>query len=259
MPELPEVEAFKLHFDETSLNKEITGTTIHDDYVLKMDPEAFKQEMKGNTFHDSVRHGKNLFAQLDSEALLFHFGMSGTLEYFKESEKEPEYSKIIFDFQDRGFLSYISVRKLGKVKIIGEVSNYLEEKGLGPDALTVTSEKFLEVMSTKRSFAKTALMDQETIAGIGNIYSDEILFQAGIHPKLKIGHLDTEQLKQLHRETKSVLQQAMDSLTSGKDLPENFIIPHRDEDDHCPRCGAGIQRVKISSRHGYFCPNCQSK
>ncbi|MGV9197775.1 MAG: Fpg/Nei family DNA glycosylase [Promethearchaeia archaeon] len=259
MPELPDVESFRNHFDQTSLNKVVKEITIQDDYILKMDKDKFLTSIKGKTFHSSRRHGKYLFINLGGSYLLLHFGMSGNLQYYEYTEEEPEYSKIIFQFEKGHYLSIISVRKLGKVKIVDNPEKYIKENQLGPDALRISKEQFMEVMKQKRSYLKTALMDQETICGIGNIYSDEILFQSGMHPKKKINKLSDSQLEILYNNTHSVLKTAIERLITEQELPETFLIPHRDKREKCPQCGAKIKRLKVSSRHGYYCPRCQKK
>lgn len=259
MPELPDVEMFRNHFDQTSLNEVVAEVDIIDDYILKMKKDKFRDIIRGKTFQASRRHGKYLFIELNEGNLMLHFGMSGNLQHFQKKGEKPKYSKIIFQFESGNFLSVISVRKLGKVKIITDIDEYVQNKKLGPDALRIKEENFLNQMNDKRSYLKTALMDQETICGIGNIYSDEILFQAKVYPKKKINKLSNSDLANLHGHTHNVLEIAVKRLTDNKELPKHFLIPHREKGERCPQCKGGIQRFEISGRHGYYCPNCQKK
>jgi formamidopyrimidine-DNA glycosylase len=260
MPELPEVESYKKHLDKTSLNKHIKAVKIKDDYVLKMPKEEFVKGVKGKKFEGSKRHGKWLFVKLNSENLLFHFGMSGDLMYHSSPDEEPEYSKIIFEFENGGYLSYISVRKLGEVKLIKDIDDFLEEQDLGPDALEVDQEEFLEIIDNKsRSFIKSALMDQNALAGIGNEYSDEILFQAKVYPKIRVSSLSEKNLVQIFDAMNKVLKKGIETRAKNLSLPDSFIMSHRNKEGTCPVCASKIERLEISGRHGYYCPKCQSK
>ncbi|MFO8018284.1 MAG: DNA-formamidopyrimidine glycosylase family protein [Promethearchaeia archaeon] len=259
MPELPEVESFRNHFDQTSLNEGVKDVIIRNGYILKMDKNKFLKAIKGKTFQSSRRYGKYLFIGLGEGYLLLHFGMSGNLQYFEQMGDEPEYSKIIFQFESGKYLSIISIRKLGKVKIVENLDEYIKEKELGPDALRISREKFMEKMKKKRSYLKTALMDQETICGIGNIYSDEILFQARMHPKKKINKLSDSEMEGLYNNTHDVLETSVERVIAEKEIPEGFLIPHRDKEEKCPQCGSEIKRLKVSNRHGYYCPPCQKR
>lgn len=260
MPELPEVESNKIHLNQTSINKVIKDVKIKDDYVLKMPKDDFKKRVKGQKIKSSQRHGKWLFAELSSENLLLHFGMSGDLIYFKDPSDEPDYSMIIFEFEDGGYLSYISVRKLGEVKVIDDIGDFIKEQNLGPDALEVDQDEFLEVMDNKsRSYIKSALMDQNALAGIGNEYSDEILFQAKVHPKIRVSTLSEKKLNQIFDSMKEILKVAIEARAKNESLPDSFIMSHRDKKATCPICESKIERIEISGRHGYYCPECQSK
>lgn len=259
MPELPEVESYKKHLDNTSLNKIIKNVTIKDDYVLKMPKKEFKEGVKGKKIEGSKRHGKWLFVKLSSDNLLFHFGMSGDLKYYTSPNDEPEYSKIIFEFESGDYLSYISVRKLGEVKLIKDIDKYIENENLGPDALEVAHEKFLEIMDNKsRSYIKSALMDQNALAGIGNEFSDEILFQAKVYPKIRVSNLSEKKRIQIFDSMKEILKVAIEARAKNESLPDSFIMSHRNKEAICPVCESKIERIEISGRHGYYCPKCQS-
>ena len=221
---------------------------------------ACDEKLIGKKFENTLRRGKYLFLNFNSNSLLIHFAMSGNVKYFSDEEQEPKYSKIRFDFENGDFLSIISVRKLGRVEIVHDLQEYIKDNKLGPDSLELNFKEFKEIIEQKRrSFAKSALMDQKALSGIGNEYSDEILFQAGIYPKKKLSDLKDSNIKNLYQNIKEVLSTAIKVNIEGKKYPKDYLIPHRDIKDKCPKCGTTIKDLTVSSRHGFYCPKCQPK
>jgi len=161
------------------------------------------------------------------------------------------------DFKNGKSLLYISVRKLGKVFEIKNFKQFLKEKHLGKDALRIGYKEFYNSVKNKKSTVKSFLMNQHLISGIGNIYSDEILFQSKIHPLSKINHLLDEKIEVLYKNVKLVLNEMIKSKFENKPIPDNFLIPHRNKNGICPVCKNKIKYVKILSRTSYFCDNCQ--
>jgi len=258
MPELPEVETFKKYFDNTSLNKTVKDIKIRDNRILKIPEEQFIKEVKGQTFKSTLRHGKYLFVKLNSKYIVFHFGMTGDFEYFNDLNDEPIHSRILFELNNGYYLSYISMRMFGKVDLTNTVKEFLKKKRLGPDGYTMTIEEFKDTLKRRSAIAKTALMDQSIIAGIGNLYSDEILFRTKIHPKTKINLLTDAKLVDLFNNIKEVLKFGIENEGDLSIYPNNFLIPHRVLEEKCPICGTILQRYEISGRHGFFCATCQS-
>jgi formamidopyrimidine-DNA glycosylase len=219
-----------------------------------------KEQTVGRSFESTRRHGKWLFARLDGEDerfFVFHFGMTSGLKYFMDIKDEPDYTRALFHFANGYQLAYTSQRKLGELEVIDSVEGFIEEKELGPAALDpdFDLDSFKEAVASRRAMAKTTLMDQAIIAGIGNVYSDEILFQAGIHPRTKINELDEDEIETLFQTMKDVLKTAIEHQAQPDQFPEDYITAHRHEGGHCPRCGAGLEKVKVGSRHAYYCPN----
>lgn len=257
MPELAEVETFKNYFDKTSLNQKIIDIIITDKRILNTDPEKFISTLIGKQFNSTVRHGKYLFAKLNSSSVIIHFGMTGDLSYFKFIKDLPPYSKVIFKFENGNALSYISQRMFGRLDITDSIDSFLHDKKLGPDALRMTFEEFQGALKRRTTIAKTALMNQSIIAGIGNIYSDEILFQSHIHPKLKINEVSEEELKIVYQKIKNVLHYGISMAGSLESYSPDFLIPHRKKDGTCPICSNLIERYEIQGRHGFYCKKCQ--
>jgi formamidopyrimidine-DNA glycosylase len=129
---------------------------------------------------------------------------------------------------------------------------------LDPDALQISLDDFQEALSGSRASIKSALMNQQIVAGIGNVFSDEILFQAGVHPARKAGDLDEKTLKSLFKAMGKVLDKAIQAGADPDRFPKSFILSHRHGDEKCPKCSGRIKSKKISGRTAFFCPKCQS-
>lgn len=144
---------------------------------------------------------------------------------------------------------------------VRDVDAFIRGKGLGPDVLGDDFDfvAFKGALSGRRAMVKTTLMNQEIMAGIGNVYSDEILFQARLHPRVNIDDLDQETLHTLFRKLKSVLHTAIEHDANPDEFPSSFLTPHRQEGDPCPACEGQVERVKVSGRSAYYCPSCQSR
>jgi len=257
MPELPEVEIFKRYLDKTSLKHLITDIQVRDNRILNTDEIYLRKSLKGKKFESSTRHGKYLLVYLKPRYLVMHFGMSGDLEYFDKNEVPPKFSKVIIKFNNGFNLSYISIRMFGKVAIVNSIEEFIESKKLGPDAYKMTLEEFQEAVKRRSAIAKNVLLNQSFIAGIGNIYSDEILFRTKIHPKTNINSLSESKIKELFVNIKEVLEYGIKKKGDLSTYSDGLLIPHRKKEEKCPICNSDIARFEISGRHGFFCPSCQ--
>ncbi len=261
MPELPDVATFKRYIDATSLHQQISQVDVRSDKVLEGVSESdLKRAVIQLCFERTLRHGKNLFVEMEPGTWLrLHFGMTGFLQYFKRPEDEHQHSRLLFSFANGFHISYVCQRQIGRVSLIKSPDEYIERAGLGPDAVEVDLEGFKSIMAGTRGGIKSALMNQETIAGIGNIYADEILFQARINPAAGTGQLNDRLLEMLYTSVQEVLNTAIKANADPEKFPQNYIIPRREEGQECPQCGTKIQRKKINQRSAYFCPACQSR
>jgi formamidopyrimidine-DNA glycosylase len=265
MPELPDVEIFKRRLDQHGLKRRMAKVTVSDNRILAGLPVArLREALEGRRFESTRRHGKHLLARLDQNGWVsFHFGMTGELLPFEAEEAEPRYTRVRLDFADGGHLAYVNRRMLGHVGLTDDAKAFIAREKLGPDALDpdLDAEAFAAALGSARRTLKAALMDQSAVAGIGNIYADEILFQAKLHPETKLGSLTDGDRKRLFEETRRVLQTAIDHGAGSELLPERlpagFIIPQRRKGGRCPRCGTAIESFKAGGRTAYLCPNCQ--
>jgi formamidopyrimidine-DNA glycosylase len=265
MPELPDVELYKRYLDEHALRQTIDRVVVSDARILGDLPvEVFVARLTGNRFEDSRRHGKHLLVRLHRHGwLTLHFGMTGGLVCFREEADDPPFDRVRFDFKGGGHLAYVNRRMLGRVGLADDAEKFIEAEELGPDALdpAFDLQAFDRAIAGRRRDVKSVLMDQTLIAGIGNIYADEILFQARLHPKIPATSLDDRQRAELFAQIKAVLRTAIACGAGAEQflerLPEDYLLPHRDKGGKCPRCGGAIATLKSGGRTSYFCPRCQ--
>lgn len=259
MPELPDVETFRRYFDATSLGRRIETIDVRNPRILSgITPEALTAALTGRSFTGSERLGKNLLARIsDGPCLLLHFGMSGYLKSYDSPSEEPSHPRLIIGFADDRFLAYDNRRMIGRVGLVASVGDLAAEKGLGPDALAVSRDEFLARLSGFRGKIKPALMDQSFVAGVGNVYADEILFHCSINPQSRVESLTDDERELLYREMRRVLNVAVEAQADAEAMPGDFLLPHRKATGSCPRCGSHFAHAKVGGRTTYYCPRCQ--
>lgn len=261
MPELPDVETFRRYLAATSLHKKIKAVNIRSREILEYaSASQLKKGLKGKHFETTRRHGKYLGALLDSRrCLVMHFGMTGFLKYFMKIEKEPPHERLLISFANGYHLAYDCQRKLGHVSLVGSFDRYVEKKGLGPDVLAsdLDFNTFKKAVAGRRASIKSVLMNQKVMAGIGNIYSDEILFQAQIHPKIRGNQLPDKALRSLFAARRNVLQTAITHQANPEEFPRSYITRGRGSNGKCPKCQGQLTKTTVSSRTAYYCKHCQ--
>jgi formamidopyrimidine-DNA glycosylase len=235
---------------------------VNDQIILAdINARQLKTALRGRSFENTRRHGKYLFVTLDDGvSLVMHFGMTGELKYYKVEANKPEYTQMLFAFENDYHLAYVLPRKLGEIRLEQEYDAFIKRKELGPDVLKAGFDfaAFQEALSGRRAMIKSALMNQKIMAGVGNVYSDEILFQAQVHPRRKVSELEEYRLEQVFNCMKSVLETAIKYDADTEQLPQTFLLPHRKEGEACPRCDGEIEKIRVAGRSGYYCPSCQS-
>ena len=259
MPELPEVDFFMKYLESTSLHKTISEVIVRSNEVLEDVGETELENMLASKeFLSSKRHGKYLFANVSGEFwLVMHFGMTGNLKYFKDLADDPKHGRLLISFDNGYHLAYDCQRKFGKIAVTPKIEEFIDKKRLGQDALELDFQGFKEVMQKRRGGVKSTLLNQHVIAGIGNLYSDEIVFQAGVHPETKINRLGSQKLEDLFNDMQRVLKTALRNHANFGRFPESYLLRDRREGAKCPRCGGKIQALKVSGRTAYFCSNHQ--
>lgn len=259
MPELPEVESFGKYIRKTSLHKKIEVVKLTSPLVLQgITARKLTQALEGNMFEDTQRHGKFLFVELKKNGyLMLHFGLTGDLEYFRSDETPPRFAVLMLHFADGHTLAFTDSRKLGKITLVDDVEKFIEKRGYGKDALKISDDEFLKLFSKRKVAIKTALMNQKIIAGVGNEFSDEILFQCKIHPESVSNKLSEAQLRKIYKETVSILKEAVKHNAERSKLEHYFFLDNRKAGLKCPRCKGETEFKTIGGRSAYFCPSCQ--
>jgi len=265
MPELPDVEGFKRVLARNGLRKRVAQVIVNDARILgKLSARAFASRLRGASLVDVRRHGKHLMAKLDRGGwLTLHFGMTGALQFVNESGTEPPFSRVRLDFAGDGSLAYINKRMIGRVGLVQDAGDFVAAEKLGPDALDrrFNFDVFKTAVLGLKRDVKSVLMDQQILAGIGNIYSDEILFQARISPAAQIDKLAPSELKRLFAQIREVLKTAV-SCGAGSEqfverMPKGSLLPQRKKGGRCPRCRSALKVFKIGGRTAYCCAKCQ--
>lgn len=258
MPELPSLEIFKRYFDSTSLNQNIEEVIINNPEILiNINTDEVKNHLINSNFISSTRYGKYLFANLENNfKLILHFGMTGFLKYHSQKQDHTPHARISILFEGDNVLDFEDPRKFGKIGMTLDISKFIAQKKLGPDALTISPETFKKLFEKRKGIIKSLLMNQHFIAGIGNLYADEILYQSGIHPLTKAKNLKDDDLILIYENMIMVLRKAIDFQDNPRNFPSNFLLAHRYPGGECIE-GEKLETLKVGGRTTYLCPKKQ--
>lgn len=258
MPELPEVELVRRHIKAMCLKRRIDSLEVLDSAILDgVSIEQMHGELDGHEFTRAERHGKQLFLKIGKGWMTVHLGMTGNLTCMGAEHIPPRFTRLHVHFLDGGGLIYEDMRKFGSIGLARTLSSFIEERGLGPDALNIDEDEFIDRVSRHKRNIKTVLLDQSVLAGVGNLYSDEILFQCKIHPLALSSSLSTMQMQCLHREMQRILKKSIQVMTDFDRLPKDYMLKNRRPSAHCPNDHGPWQTIKINGRTTYLCPRCQ--
>lgn len=274
MPELPEVETVRRTLEAQIVGKRITEVEVYYDKMLEnISVEEFKRCLKNEKICSFFRYGKYLVFILEHVSLISHLRMEG--KYFIKEMSEPlvKHEHIVFRFSDGSTLRYHDTRKFGIMAIVKstDVTEIMEYKGLkklGEEANVSTNYQGLyDKIKNKNLPIKTLLLDQEVLAGLGNIYVDEVCFKSAIHPLTLGSDLTLEQAKLLLDNAREVLNHAIEcggttirSYTSSLGVTGRFqinLMVHTKEGSPCKVCGSTIKKIVVGGRGTYLCPHCQ--
>ncbi len=261
MPELPEVETRLQYFRRNLLGHCIERVIITAPNMIK-DPtaRAFARRLRGRCFVDASRRGKYLIIVLDDgRKLILHFGMGGDLACYKLPRERPDYTRIEFILTNSWRMAFTCPRKICRVMLVDEAEHVPALREMGPEPLgAMFSLAFLErlIEERPRRQIKPLLMDQKMIAGVGNIYADEILFEARVRPDRVASSLSREAVKRIHRAARRVLRRSIRTADQ-EEFPSDFLVSREARGALCRVCGQPIQKKTIGGRTAYFCPHCQ--
>ncbi len=261
MPELPEVETVV-----RSLTPHLTGRTIrsaefYSRRVTRGDQAEAASALAGAAIRRIRRRGKQIFFDLDRGFLYIHLGMTGKLLW---NGVPGKHARALLQL-DTGTLIYDDIRQFGRFEFFEALPHSLDRRG--PDALNIPFEDFLARLRQHRGYIKPLLLNQAFLGGLGNIYVDEILFAARIHPRASATRISKKRAKTLHEKLVEVLHLAIEHRGSsvsdyvdGAGQPGIFQQLHRvygRAGQPCPNCGSPIRRIVIAQRGTHYCPRCQ--
>ena len=260
MPELPEVETVVRSLAIHVTGAKILRAEVRSKRVTRGDFAQTEAGLNGAYIQSVRRTGKQIFLDLTTGVLYIHLGMTGKLLWNAEPGK---YTRALLEL-DRGLLTFDDIRQFGRFEYLLEVQGSLEK---GPDALTVPFEVFYSRLSRHRGAIKAVLLNQSCIAGVGNVYADEILFAAKVHPRTTIRRISRKRAEVIHTHLLEILRLSVEhrgsSISDYADTAGNsgnFQTLHKvygRAGQPCPRCGTPIRRIVVGQRGTHYCPRCQ--
>jgi formamidopyrimidine-DNA glycosylase len=258
MPELPDVEVFRRTLEASALGQSIRRVRVTDERVLDgVTPRELDRRLEGRTLSRTVRRGKVLFACAGDEWITLRFGMTAFLRAYRAPETAGDHERVIFDLRSGGHLAFDDQRMFGRVGLTPDPESFIRAHHLGPDARSIGRRAFAQRVRDHRGTIKAALMDQATVAGLGNVYTDEILFQAHLDPRTAVTSMSERELSNIHRAMRRVLERAIEAEANPRQMPRTWLTPVRGKDAHCPRCGTRLEAFAAGGRTTYACPRDQ--
>ncbi len=259
MPELPECEAARRRIANGALHRTIEGFSLGEVSHVELPSKTERARLIGTQFTRTHRHGKYIFAGSNNGPWLhIHLGMAGSIRVTDAGDDLPDYVRFSVNFEGGNQLHFRDPRKFGLVRLIDSVEDFIAEKDLGPDALEIGDNAFAETIGKSRGAIKSALLSQKKLAGVGNLWADEALYQTGIDPERKGDTLTSDQVRELYKSVRSILQAVVDTDATYSKLPEDWLIHHRADGDDCTRCDGTITKKTVGGRTSYHCPGHQA-
>lgn len=275
MPELPEVETVKRTLNQLIIGKTIDRVTVKLPRIIQRpdDAEQFSAMLAGRTFQAVERRGKFLRFLLDGLVMLSHLRMEGRYGVFASTDPIEKHTHVIFHFTDGTDLRYRDVRQFGTMHLFEPGEEWMEKPlsklGLEPLDPSFTFEAFQKALSNRSTKIKPVLLNQEVIAGLGNIYVDEALFRARLHPETPVKDIEEKQLRKLHEAIIDTLQEAVaqggssvKSYVNGQGemgMFQQSLQVYGRKAKPCVQCGTLIERIVVGGRGTHYCPSCQHK
>ena len=273
MPELPEVETVRRGLEKLILGKKIVSLDIRYPKMIKTDLDQFQKELPGQVVKSMGRRGKYLLFYLTDKVLISHLRMEGKYFYYPDQVPERKHAHVLIHFEDGGTLVYEDVRKFGTMELLAPelLEAYFLSKKLGPEPTEqdFDLEIFRGALKKSKKPIKSHLLDQTLVAGLGNIYVDEVLWRAKVHPSRTSNSLSAQEARKVHDQTMEVLGQAVEKGGStirtytnafGEDgTMQEFHQVYDKTGEACSRCGSIIEKIQLGGRGTHFCPKCQRR
>jgi len=269
MPELPEVETIARQIRKQYLGSRLNQVTAQPSIIFRnIDAAQFAVLLQDKRLLEVKRCGKFLYWKVGDVYPVFHLGMSGIFISEKSRSLYPQHIHISIQFEDGSTLFFQDVRKFSKISLFKKPPRF-PQLGIDVAGEKFTLNNFKKLLNLTNVTTKSLLMDQRRMAGIGNIYANEILFDAGIHPARPAGDLTNGEIEKLYRSVNKVIQQAIERFgtsytayltvegTPGDN--QNFLKVYQKNGEVCPVCGETIMKMVINSRSTFFCIKCQKK
>lgn len=273
MPELPEVETVRRGLERLVVGKTIQAVDVRVPKMIKTDMETFALDLAGLTIQAVRRRGKYLIFDFGAQILISHLRMEGKYLLFLDEIPDNKHFHFFFALNDHSTMVYQDVRKFGTFELLAKSAEeaYFASKKIGPEP---TKEDFKlapferSVLASSK-LIKPLLLEQKLVAGLGNIYVDEVLWASKVHPEQVASSLKKAQIKRLHDETIRILQLGIEKGGStirtyrnalGLDgTMQDYLQVYGKTGQPCPRCGTTIQKIQVGGRGSHFCPKCQKK
>jgi formamidopyrimidine-DNA glycosylase len=273
MPELPEVETVVRSLQAVLPGRRIVNVRLGKTDFIE-DPAAFERDLPGSRIRSVRRHGKFLVLALEgsdpatwTSSLLIHLGMTGQIRVDSPQAPVSPHTHVFLALDDGRELRYVDIRRFGKMRLLAGDSPEAPLEKLGLDPLEITVDQFIALVKSRRARIKALLLDQTVLRGMGNIYSDESLWRARIHPTRIGAELKPAQLTRLYRAMRDILNEAIrlrgSSISDYVDAdgsPGEFQLRHRAYQrlgKKCFRRDGIIRRAIVAGRSSYYCPACQ--
>jgi formamidopyrimidine-DNA glycosylase len=274
MPELPEVQTLVDDLNTAGLvgNTFTAARVFWPKTIADLSPAAFSRRIKGKVINSIRRRGKFLVFDLSPhDHLLIHLRMSGRLHLVRPRTKRSKHEHVILSLDRVRQLRFHDTRKFGRLFLVEDAQSVLAKLGIEPLDSSFKAQALAQMLTTRQRLLKPLLLDQTFIAGLGNIYVDEALWKAKIHPLRLSNSLSNPEIKTLHRAIPQVLKRGLKnlgtSLGSGKanfysvarrkGRNQDQLNVFRRTGDPCPRCKAPVERIIVGQRSTHICPNCQ--
>jgi len=274
MPELPEVETYVRDLTPILHKRIVQGLTVLWPRIIAAPTvDQFMQGMIGQQFTDFGRRGKYMLLGLASgNTLIIHLRMTGHVTVYAQPVMPTKHTHVVFDLADGGQIHYQDSRKFGRLWFVATPTTILAKLGEEPLAAAFEPAYLVDKLARRNASIKALLLDQSVVAGVGNIYADESLFLAGIHPTRAGSSLASEEVTKLHAAIQRVLATAIEHHGSslGDSGIQNYARPNGElgefqgrhqvfqrTGEPCLHCGQAIQRIVLAQRSTHFCPACQ--